>query len=138
MTGAGVQQDFSEAYLWFNLAAEQDHQEATQRLTELTRMMSPEELFAGRLLNAERGDLEDQFRVGTAYLNGFGIKTNPTQAINWLRQAAEQGHPEAQLELGQAYATGHGVAQDFTKAREWHELAAARAEMKQDRARKGR
>ena len=65
--GEGIAQNFPEAYLWINLAAKKGHQEAMSALNELLGLMTPEDLFAGRLLNAERGDADDQFEVAMAH-----------------------------------------------------------------------
>ena len=102
LEGDSIEQNLPEAYLWIKLSAAQGNKDARALLDELTPTMSPEDVFQGRLLNAERGDAEDQFQVAMGYTTGHGIKTNASEAIRWLRLAAGQDHPEAQLKLGQA------------------------------------
>ncbi len=59
-----------------------------------------------------------------SYLWGKGVPENPTEAVQWWKQAAEQGVAEAQNNLGSMYAEGIGVPKDPTKAVKWYKRAA--------------
>ena len=108
--GEGIAQNFPEAYLWINLAAKKGHQEAMSALNELLGLMTPEDLFAGRLLNAERGDADDQFEVAMAHRGGHGVDSSQEKSIQWLKASAEQDQPEAQTQT---------PAKLTLQAREW-------------------
>ena len=68
---------------------------------------------------ADRGDLEAQFLMGTAYDEGIGRAEDPVEAVEWFVLAAGQGHVLAQHNLGNAYAAGRGVERDVAAAAVW-------------------
>lgn len=68
---------------------------------------------------AERGHIESQLILGTAYANGTLVEKDPEQARLWLELASMQGDRGAQYELGKMYYSGTGVRRDYLNAREW-------------------
>ncbi len=48
---------------------------------------------------AKAGDIEAQYRVGRAYLDGTGVPMSAREAANWFEKAASRGHPDAQARL---------------------------------------
>ena len=48
---------------------------------------------------ANLGDAEAQYRLGTMFENGRGVRFNNEEAKKWYRKAAAQGYPEAQRAL---------------------------------------
>ena len=46
------------------------------------------------------GDANAQYGLGVMYHNGYGVKQDDFEAVNWYRKAAEQGHASAQYSLG--------------------------------------
>jgi TPR repeat protein len=82
------------------------------------------ELVAYYRLDADRGEAEAQFNLGSAYELGKGVPKDYEQAVAWYREAAEQGDAEAQDRLGQMYEAGKGVRRDYVQAVTWYRKAA--------------
>lgn len=79
---------------------------------------------------ASQGDAEAQFRLGSLYYQGLGVRQDYQEAASWLRKAAEQGHVFAQTTLGTFYAQGvQGVIEkDYPQALMWYIFAAAKGD----------
>ncbi len=73
---------------------------------------------------AEQGDARAQFNLGYMYANGWGVRRDFHEAVEWYRKAADQGLPNAQYNLGIEYANGDGIAQDQVEAVKWYRRAA--------------
>jgi V8-like Glu-specific endopeptidase len=73
---------------------------------------------------AGNGDMRAQFNLGQLYANGWGVRRDYAEAVEWYRKAADQGLAVAQYNPGVAYANGEGVLQDDTEAARWYRLAA--------------
>ena len=73
---------------------------------------------------AEQGDIEAQYNLGWAYVNGEGVLKDDKEAVKWYRKAAEQGYAKAQSNLGWAYENGRGVLKSYRKAYRWYAKAA--------------
>lgn len=79
------------------------------------------------LTAAEAGNTDAQFRLGTLYYRGCGVKRSPREAIKWYRRSAEGGNAGTQRRMGSFYQYGtpeFGIQQDDTEAVRWYELAA--------------
>ena len=63
--------------------------------------------------------------LGQAYLDGWGVAKDDTQAAQWYRKAAQQGLPRAARFIGLLTAFGQGVEKDCAVAKNW--LADAKA-----------
>ena len=74
---------------------------------------------------AQAGDLEAQFNLAQALVQGRGTTANEPQAFDWMLQAAESGLAPAQNQVGVMYAMGQGVALDAVEAHKWFYLARA-------------
>jgi TPR repeat protein len=70
---------------------------------------------------AEAGDAEAQFRLGTAFDWGHGVKADGREAEKWYRRAAIAGYAEAQNSLGSALQ----AEKKYDEALQWYERAAA-------------
>lgn len=79
---------------------------------------------------AEEGDKDAQYKLATAYYQGWGVPQDDVEAARWYRQAAEQGHAEAQHELGAIYHQGRGVKRNETEAVKWYRMAAEQGNAK--------
>jgi hypothetical protein len=66
--------------------------------------------------DAEKGNAQDQFYVGTWYILGHDVAKDPAEAAKWFRKSADQGYADAQVYLGQLYGTGNGVEKNLTEA----------------------
>ncbi|KAG0252473.1 hypothetical protein DFQ27_008058, partial [Actinomortierella ambigua] len=58
---------------------------------------------------ANRGDSEEQHRLGNMFISGQGAKINVDEAAKWYLLSAQQGHVVAQRKIGLMYAAGQGV-----------------------------
>lgn len=77
------------------------------------------------LLRAQQGDVQAQYELGQAYLQGEGeFEQDTDKALEWLEQAASQGHARANYLMGVFYDQGVGVAQDDYLAVQWYRQGA--------------
>jgi TPR repeat protein len=74
---------------------------------------------------ADQGDPDGQYRLGSAYASGVGVREDKSEAAKWYLKAAEQGLTIAQYMLGHAYETGEGVPKDEIEAYAYFNLAGA-------------
>jgi TPR repeat protein len=109
-------------------------------------------LFKEKLKEANQGNSNAQFDIGSMYQNGRGVTPDRTKAIDWYRKAAAQqndkaisrlkllqaneerfrkesasasnGNPESQYKLGNMYTEGVGTNIDLKKAAEAYEQSA--------------
>jgi TPR repeat protein len=73
---------------------------------------------------AEAGDANAQFNIGSIYENGSGVRQDYAEAARWYRKAAERGDVRAQYNLGILNQNGWGVPQDYKEALKWYRKAA--------------
>ncbi len=74
---------------------------------------------------AERGSIQREVELGSAYFSGHGVAQDEKRAAYWFEKAANAGDPWAQMEIGYFYQAGTGVARDPAKAAKWFQRAAA-------------
>lgn len=75
-----------------------------------------EDLVTQALAAARSGDVVSQTMVGIMYENGFGVRRDPTKALEWFKAAATRDAPEGHTLVGRAYADGRGVSRDESQA----------------------
>mmetsp|Transcript_14933 Transcript_14933/g.22600 ORF Transcript_14933/g.22600 Transcript_14933/m.22600 type:complete len:1935 (+) Transcript_14933:13-5817(+) len=80
--------------------------------------------FKQELKAAKNGDVNSQFSVAEAYMNGKGVKEDKKRAFEYFSFAADNGHPDAQHKLGYCYLHGYGIAKDYKKASDLFENSA--------------
>jgi len=73
---------------------------------------------------ATQGDQDAQYKLGSLYYSGDGVKQDFSQSALWYRRAAQQGNVDAQYSLGNMYLMGEGIEQDDQQAAHWYALAA--------------
>ena len=73
---------------------------------------------------AGQGHIASQYKLGSMYRFGDGVRQDYSKAMGWLQNAAEQGNDYAQNELGSMYLAGEGMAQDYEKAMNWFQKSA--------------
>lgn len=57
-----------------------------------------------KIMNAAaEGDAEAQYRLGTFYSRGVGVKKDTAEAMKWYRRAASRGHAKARENLEYVY-----------------------------------
>ncbi len=125
-TGNFLPKDGTNALSWYRRAAELGDVESQVQLGYLLSKdgINPMEATKWFRAAAEEGNATAQHNLGSAYLNGIGVKKNPEEAVSWFRKAAEQGHPLSQYNLGAAYLQGFGLAQNRVEAVKWFRSAA--------------
>ena len=73
--------------------------------------------------NAEQGDAEAQYDLGTLYLTGYkDIKKNHEEALKWIKKAAMQGYAKAQHSIGVHCVCYEG---NYEEAVKWFRKAAS-------------
>ncbi|KAF9097592.1 hypothetical protein BGX29_008010 [Mortierella sp. GBA35] len=82
-TESGVLKDLGDLGALFLEFSSFDGSQSDSRAVKATRQM------------AQRGDMIAQYRLGSMYLSGEGVKRNFTKAAEWFLEAAEQGHTDA-------------------------------------------
>ena len=78
-----------------------------------------------RHANAEQGDAEAQYQLGTSYHAGEFMPKDVALAMKWYRRAADQGHVEAMYTLGWMHDFGEDVEKNSAQAMKWYLRAAA-------------
>ncbi|MBP5586141.1 MAG: SEL1-like repeat protein [Lentisphaeria bacterium] len=91
--GKGVEKDEAEAMKWLGRAAGQGYREAQRAILEKTE-------FELILKAAEFGDAGSQYKIGTFYETGYGVRSNFKKALEWFKKAADQDDAEALYKLG--------------------------------------
>jgi len=76
------------------------------------------------LLAAPRGNVEAQYYLGLAYVNGLGIEKSTDEAIHWFQKAATNNHAPSQNALGSLLSKSG----DYQHANYWFKAAAAKGE----------
>lgn len=127
--GLGVEENETEAFKYYTLAANDNYTAAkyrlglcyrygrgtTENLTDAYRWLSD----AG-----QNGNFNAQYETAMMLLNGEGVSMDQQQAIQMLTKIAEEDHDTAQFELGNCYLTGKGVTEDEVQAMYWYQKAA--------------
>lgn len=78
--GKGVKQDYGEAGKWYFEAAERG---AKQYYEDAAKCYQKA---------AEKGSSTAQYNLGVMYYNGYGVKKDTKQALNWWQKAQKQGN----------------------------------------------
>ena len=75
-------------------------------------------------LAAKKGLVPAQFRLGTLYEKGVGVKKDLAMARDLYRAAADKGHGKAMHNLAVLYAEGASGKPDYRTAAQWFRKAA--------------
>ena len=79
-------------------------------------------------VEAERGDIDAQFRLAFLHANGEGVAPDQSQATRWFHQATDKLDPGAQFNVGVMYFEGKLLPKDPVLAAYWFRKAAARGD----------
>ena len=118
---AGVTPDYSKAFEYYSLAANQGDNVAINNLGSLyySGIGTKKNPYKAAILftkAADMGNVEAAVNLAFLYLSGSGINQNNTKAINYFIKAADSQNLTAQYMLGYAYYRGFVVPQDYKKA----------------------
>jgi len=73
---------------------------------------------------ADSGNANAQFTLGSRYLRGEGVEQDNFAALRWFTLAAESGNANAQYNIAVMYLNGIGVVKDPAQAVTWFVRAA--------------
>ena len=94
--------------------AESATRRAESRIDSLARQLAEQRKAA---------QMEEQFRLGEKYYEGYGVEQDYKKALAHFHEAASEGHAGAQIKLAQMYGRGYGVTEDYRKSMEWLQKA---------------
>lgn len=127
--GFGVEENNTEAFKYYTLAAEKDNTASKYRLglcykygTGTTENMT--EAYNWFSKAAENEHFNAQYETAMMLLDGKGVAQDEQKAVEMLKKIAEDDHDDAQFELGNCYLTGRGVSEDEAQAMFWYQKAA--------------
>lgn len=123
-----IEQDFHQARVWYEKAAQQDYADAAYSLGVMYDQgqgVQPnvKKAFAYYQQAALQGSADGMYNLGYIYEN----ERHPADYHNaflWYSQAAQLDHREALNNLGVMYFNGYGVAQSFKKAFDYYQKSA--------------
>ncbi|HXF54981.1 MAG TPA: hypothetical protein VNK52_12745 [Hyphomicrobiaceae bacterium] len=127
--GRGVPQDFEQAAIWYQRAAERGFAPAQYRLATLLErgLGVASDLARARawyLQAAEQGHVKAMHNVAVLSIAGERGSPDYAGAVDWFTKAAEHGLVDSQYNLGVLYESGLGVPRDLKTAYRWFALAA--------------
>jgi|GEM_PF-1388129 len=127
--GEGVDQDYDQAFLLIEQAAEQGLAEAQYDLSQFYvkgYVVDKNLHTAESLLNqaAEKGLVEAQVALGRLYSSPKKEVQDYTAARLWFQQAAKQGSTQAMEAIAVMCVRGQGGVESYAQAAEWLHLAA--------------
>ena len=120
-TGAGVEKDYSKAFVFFKKACDNWNGEGCKGLGILyANGLAVEKDFSKAIdLFKKSCDFEDADGckgVGVMYANGSGVEKNYSKAFVFFKKACDDGNSEGCDNLGYMYYVGNGVEKDLSKA----------------------
>ena len=140
LRGEGRERNRVRALMWFRLAGGRDEPRAARQATELAAELKPMEIRQAMRYASRFDEAQALFRVarhgddagavtalGAMLMQGDGVDSDATLAVEWLMRAVEENNAEAQWRLGLAYAQGHGVAKNNAEASRLLQLSVSRA-----------
>ncbi|MGJ8617209.1 MAG: SEL1-like repeat protein [Sulfitobacter sp.] len=127
--GAGVTQNYAQAALWAEQAANQGDATAQNLLGRyayegLGAERNQQAAVAWLRAAADQGDPQHIYDLGVALEQGADGSSDPEAAARAYEAAAALGHLDALVSLGTMAQTGSGMAQDYDRARTLFEQAA--------------
>ena len=130
-----VQQNYKNAFTWYQRAALQGHPFAQCQLGLMYRegrgtTKDEKKAFDWFMKAAENQQScpRGKFYVARSYHFGNGVPVDYERAVKWYLTAANQGDAYAQLNLGSCFEKGEGVDKNLQMAFYWYECAAKQEE----------
>ena len=124
--GCGVLKDATEAFKWYNKAAEQEYDLALFDLGCCYKDGVGVPKNYGEAIkyfrkSAEKNYGPAQYELGLYFKNMASCSHTDAaiHALYWFSLAAEDGVVEARMEMARAYYYGEVLKQDYSKARRW-------------------
>jgi TPR repeat protein len=129
LQGVEVPQDYKNAAMWYERAAEQGFAAAQFMMGFLYEQGKGVQRDYAQALNyyraaADQGHSPAANNLGGLYLHGFGVPKNIGTALKWYQLSAERGGAIGQYNLATIYFVGKGVPKDYREAARWFRAAA--------------
>ncbi len=126
--GKGVKQDFKQAMVWFQRAANHGLAPAQYRLGTLYERGLGDKVDLQRARvwykrAADQGNVKAMHNLAVLSAGRESGKPDYTTAAHWFNEAAERGLADSQFNLGVLYENGLGVPLDGQQAYKWYALA---------------
>jgi TPR repeat protein len=94
-------------------------------LYKSNQLVNNEPVVKELILKAQKGNIDAEFLLASAYKNGKLGKINLDKSYYWYSRAAENGDKDAMLMLGWLYYKGSDtIPVNIVKAKYWFSLAA--------------
>lgn len=124
----GVEQDFAEAFSWYEKGAEHGNQDSMCSLA--VRYMNGEGVEIDKekaaywmIEAAKNGSVKAMCNLGNMYYNGECVPQDDVASMAWDERAAENGDTEAMFDMGMRYYKGDVVEENWDQAKVWFEKA---------------
>ena len=120
----GVEQDYKEAFSWFNKAAELYDPEGLLYVgvfydRGMGVKKNPKKAAEYYRQAAHKGDRIACHNIAICYSEGSGVEKSEVKAFEWMLKSAEKGFVNAQKCVGDYYYEGFGVEKSDAEAFEW-------------------
>ena len=124
--GEGVQQNYTNAFLWYSKAAEQNDPAAQYNLGELYRtglgaQQSQTNAIFWYQKAADQRHKSASLFLARCYGKGRSVPQDSDKALALCLPFAKKGNAEGQYLVGLSYMYGKGFDQDFYEASRWFE-----------------
>jgi hypothetical protein len=139
--GVGIQQDYTQAMRWYEMAAEQGDADADYGIGRLFEegfgVVQNDKTAAGWYRKAaEHGVAPAEFNLSLMMLKGKGgVTRDEAAAFALCKKAADKGFGPAEAQLATMYEHGQGVTANTEQALFWSTLAAKQQEKMAERQR---
>ena len=118
---ANIEQDYKQAFKYYEMAAEQNDNVAINNLGSLyysgigtpRNMLKAAQMFSKA---ATLGNVESMVNLAFIYLSNKNANSQSEEAIRLFQKASEQGNLTANFMLGYAYYKGYVVKQNYHQA----------------------
>lgn len=101
LEGKGIDKNADHALTWFKKSSDLGFKKADIAYAET--------FFSKNMELAEKGDAEGQYRVALALLQGYGVKKDDGEALDWFTKAAKQNHGNAVMALSKIIGVSNSV-----------------------------
>ena len=122
--GKDTKLDYSQAFIWFQKAAQQGHGTAQYNLAQCyEKELGVAQDYSLALYwyqkSAVQGDVDAMTNIALYYYLGQGTCQDYGEAVRWWKKSASLGDEKACFNLGICYRDGTGVWKDLDEAEKW-------------------
>lgn len=122
--GEDTRLDYSQAFIWFQKAAQQGHGTAQYNLAQCyEKELGVAQDYSLALYwyqkSAAQGDVDAMTNIALYHYLGQGTRQDYAEAVRWWKKSASLGDGKACFNLGICYRDGTGVWKDLDEAEMW-------------------